>query len=352
MKKIRLILLLTTAIMLSACDQKEYDEGSTDVGRKVALRLGSGISASITRAYDTTWDAGDAIGVFTTKAGTTSVTKSGSQNDENIGYYTTQEAQTYNGDSYNYRLFVPVSPGVEIYLPADGSAVDVYAYSPRNNSVTASNPLSISVPTTQTSALQKGVDVMKAKVASSVSAPVDIDHPEQQLLFEHVMTKVLVYVMAGTGYGDDDLSGDKVSSVQLLGQPTSGSFAPISQELSITSGSSTITMEEITDSYDPDYVTSYTIPETSVTKNVLHVYRAIIFPNNDSTNPTTSGTERQIKFNVGATNYTYDITQTFSPGSQTVFAMRLSATGLEVNAAIQDWTHETITPNPLYPQDN
>lgn len=349
MKKFKIILLLTATILLASCDQKEA-VFSEKPALGVPLQLGSGISATITRAHDTTWDAGDAIGVFTTATGTTTITKSGSQYDENIGYSTTLEAETYSGGNYTYRQFSPLNEK-KIYLPADGSAVDVYAYYPYYNTVSATVSRSISIPTPQTLSNQKQVDVLKAKVSSTPSAPVDIDHPSVNLLFEHVMSKVIVYVMSGTGYGDEDLTGDKVSSVQLLGQPTEATFAPISQELTITSGNNTITMQEITDPTDPDYQTTYTIPETSTPKNVLHVYRAIILPNNTSTNPVTSGSERQIKFNVGATNYTYDITQTFASGQETIFAMRLSATGLDVWAAIRDWSHETITPNPLYPQD-
>ena len=355
MKNTRLILLLSVAVLLASCDQKENfdDERPETPVSGVPLQIGSGISATVTRAFDTSWDAGNTIGVFTTKTGTTTITKSGTQYDENIPYSTATVYETYNSSTheYTYRPFTKLTEK-QIYLPADGSAVDVYAYYPYLNSVSASVPLSISIPTTQTLDNQKGVDVLKAKVLSTESAPVDIDHPTQYLLFEHVMSKVIVYVMSGTGYSDDDLSGNKVSSVQLLGQPTAATYAPVSQELTITAGSNTITMQEVEDTQDPDYASTYTIPSTSEVKNVLHVYRAIILPNNTSTNPVTTGSERQIKFNVGSTNYTYDMTETFSPGAQTVFAMRLSATGLDVWAAIKDWSQETITPNPLYPQED
>ena len=360
MKKTRIIYLLTVAMLLASCDTTDTD--FSDRHDAVPLQIGSGISANLTRAFDTTWDIGDAIGVFSTvKGNRASITKSGSQNDENIPYQTIAEAETYTGGSYTFRSFSPVTNNKQIYLPADGSAVDIYAYYPYTNSaenpVSASVPLAISIPTSQTLANQKGIDVLKASLTSTTENPIDIDHNQINLMFNHVMSKVIVYVMAGTGLADEDLTDSKVSSVQLLGQPTTATFAPVSQELTITSGSATITMQEITDTTDPDYVASYTKykdddPETpDWTKNVLHVYRAIVLPNNESTNPATTGSERQIKFNVGDTNYTYNITQNLQSAQQTIFAMRLSATGLDVWATIVDWSHETITPNPLYPNE-
>lgn len=356
MKNSRLILLLTASFLMVSCDQKEFIVNDRPVtpAAGVPLRLGSSINKGITRAFDTTWEANNEIGVFTTVAGSSSttpdITMSGTQKDENIAYKIAAQENTYNSstDTYTYSSFSPSAAGSQIYLPVDGSRVDVYAYYPYNSSVSATTPLSITVPATQTQSEQKKIDVLKAKVVTTSSAPIDIDHATVQLQFEHAMSKVVVYVMAGNGFGDSDLEGDKISSVQLLSQPTTATFAPISQTLTITNNpENTITMQEVT-AGDPDYRTTYEIESTQ--KDVVRVYRAIILPNDNTTNPVTTGTQRQIKFNVGSTYYTYNIIQAFTPGSQTVFAMRLSAEGLDVRASIMEWTHVAITPDPLYPQ--
>lgn len=366
----KLVLILMASVLLTACSTREEDIDNSSSQRMIPLQLSSGIKASVTRAFDTTWDIGNAIGVFTTPAGDNSqVTKSGSYNDENIGYSINTEEQTYNGNSYDYKPFSALT-GKQVYLPANGSAVDVYAYYPyKADAVTATTPLNITVtgtsatstPSPQTTNQQKGFDVLSAKLQSTATNPIDIDHPSVQLLFEHVMTKVIVYVMAGTGIQETELTGSNVSSVQLLGQPTQATFAPITQTLNITSGSSVITMQEITsNTTDPDYVATYTIPGETDARNVLHVYRAIVLPNNATTNLATS-TSRQIKFNVGQTNYTYTIPQidtetpantnyyAFESGKEMRFAVRLSATGIEAVAAIKDWTEQGVNPNPLYP---
>ena len=366
----KLVLILMASALLTACSTREEDIDNSSSQRMIPLQLSSGIKASVTRAFDTTWDIGNAIGVFTTPAGdNTQVTRSGSYNDENIGYGINTEEQTYDGSSYSYKPFTALT-GKQVYLPANGSAVDVYAYYPYlADAVTASVPLSITVtgtsatstPSPQTTAQQKGFDVLSAKVLSTNTNPIDIDNPSVNLLFEHVMTKVIVYVMAGTGIQESELSVNNVSSVQLLGQPVSAPFAPITQVLTITTGSNVITMQEITsDTTDPDYVATYTIPGETDARNVLHVYRAIVLPNNTTTNPYTS-TDRKIRFNVGQTNYTYTIPQidtetpantnyyAFESGKEMRFAVRLSATGIEAFAAIKDWTEQGINPNPLYP---
>ena len=383
MKKLNFIILLAAAVVIIACDAKETvtQEGPLPARGKIPLQLCSGISMDAhmakTRAHDTSWDANDEIGVFTTVAGSGTntetnpyvITKSGSQDDANITYKIASSQETWVYDSgeevykNSYKAFSPSDEDVQIYLPADGSNVDVYAYYPRTEGVTASNPLSIAIPGDENSAQtlpeQRNVDVMMAKVLTTESDPINIDNTTAQLLFSHVLSKVIVKIKAGTGYSDSDLQGEKVGSVQLLGQPKQATFDPISQELVIPENPTTgiITMLELGltangTATDPDYV-AYVTNNSDDTKNrILHTYRAIILPNDEQNNPVTTGTQRQIKFNVGETYYLFDITQEFEPGQQTVYTITLAATGITVEAAISDWTSQAITPStPLYPEN-
>ena len=370
----KIILLLMASALLTACGTKEDDPDNPSAQRRVPLQISTGIMGSVTRAFDTTWEQGDAIGVFTTPAGnTTSVTKSGaSYDDANVPYYTITEEETYVEGAYVYKPFVNAGTQ-QVYLPADGSDVDVYAYYPRNASVSLSNPLPITVtgtsnpstptiPAPQTTAQQKGFDVLSVKASKCADGtnPINIDHPRVNLMFEHIMTKVIVYVMAGDGIQESELSDNNVSSVQLLGQPVSATFAPVTRELAITSGSNTITMQKIlynAENPDPDYVSTYTKytkyndatpPVEEWTKNVLHVYRAIVLPTNTTTNPA-SNTARKIQFNVGQTTYTYTITDAFAPGHEMRFAVRLSASEIQVETVIKNWKSVPINPNALYP---
>lgn len=333
------VLMMTAAMLLVACEHTELANKPSD--RQVPLVLNSGISTQTTRAFDATWDANDQIGVFTTVANTPSfITYSGDNLDANKPYKT---ASLFNTNGTSYQTFSPTDG--DIYLPADGSAVDVYAYYPYADGISDSNPFSITL-TPQTTANQKAIDILTAKATkcSDNTNPIDIDHNNTRLLFTHCLSKVIIKVKKGEGYADDDLSGSNISGVQLTGQPTTAEFKPIAQELRITGTASTAISVQELESGDADFDNS---------ADVLHTYRAIILPNDDTTNPATSGTQRQIIFSVGSITYTYNVTQTFSPAQQTTFTITLAATEISVSAAITPWAHATpVEPeNPLYPDE-
>ena len=370
--------LLAASALMTACDQKDLvmPDGPLPPSDKVPLQLTSGISTtrSVTRAHDTSWDAGDQIGVFTTVAGSGSgdanpfvYTKSGSSYDANIAYKITTDEQTLDGSTHVYKSFLPSTEGKLIYLPADGSDVDVYAYYPYSAAVwpenaTAPSPLDITIPASQTLENQKTTDVLKAKALSSTST-IDIDHTTAHLLFEHVLSKVIIIVKYDTGYSYDDISGRV--AVQITGQPVSATFAPITQALTITDSSTPITPCEITGNTDPDNA-------VLSGEKVVCAYRALLLPNlpnGTSQNPATD-TDRKIIFTVGdktegavTTTYIFDLSNNNTPavgetpagnpnifeaGKVTVFTLKLAATGITIEAAIQPWTIETVSPEPIY----
>lgn len=337
----RLTLLLISAATLAACDQKELvmpDTPAPTRGDKVPLQLTSGISMPTTRAFDTTWEADDKIGVYTTVAGTKTMTKSGARYDGNIAYKITNGGNT-NGT--NYMAFDPTDADEgQIYLPADGSNVDVYAYYPWT---AATDPTSIPIHIEKDQSTgQQSFDLMKASALSSESV-INIDHTTAKLLFHHALSKVLVKVKPGTGYSAADLT-DRIK-VELTGQPTDATFDPINQVLNITNGSSPIVMQQLTADDD----------DNDTSNGIVHTFRAIILPNTDNngTNPVTTGSARQIKFTVGdgdvTTTYLYDITQEFKAEEQFTFTLTVQATGINVEAAIAEWNTTTITPaDPIY----
>lgn len=347
MNRMKQSLLLPVALLLGACEQKTLEmPDMPDHNAPVPLQLSSGISTATTRAFDSSWESGDQIGVFTTKAGSkTNITQSGSWADENIAYKVTTGAETYHGTpgSYTYQAFESSDATKKIYLPADGADVDVYAYYPYTDGVSDAAPLNITIPTSQSDANQKSIDVLKASALTTASAPIDIDHTTAQLLFTHVMSKVLVYVKVGEGYAKSDIQGN-ITSVVLTGQPTKATFAPIVQSLTIKTGNHNITMLPLTTG-DRDLVTD---------ADVIHCYRAIILPNDATNNPVTNGTERQLIFSVGDVTYTYNIKQNFVGGTETAFFIKLGAEEIIVEASIQPWTEAPVVtpPNSLTPDSN
>ena len=373
-KAMKLPVLLLAALLPVAC-QQEDTAGSTEQEGLVPLQLTSGISSSVTRAFNSSWQAGDVIGVFTTAMGdnTKAVTHSGTYDDANIPYKTEATAETASGTAPNY-TYTAVSFTAKdddgkkmIYLPADGSAVDVYAYSPYATGYTAANGVPVSIPTEQTGVNQKTADLMMAsyKSGDGTNSLIYRDNPSVSLQFTHCLSKVLVRVVVGTGYNDSALDG---ISVKITRQPTAAKFDPLQKTATPLTIDTPVdfkaispldlTGDETAANHDNDFGADYKQFKTIGGTTALKVYRFLLLPNitdNPATNPATcnDNEKRQIIFTVGSVTYTHNISETFEAGQQTVYTLTLAATEVTLTAAITPWatggTPEN-TSDPLFPQ--
>ena len=353
------------AALLMSCEQRELVY-PVSPDEPVPLRIASGIgSVNVTRAFDTSWEANDQIGVFTVEAGSTDATKitySGTQKDENIVYSISTGAETYDKTDpdnpiYDFQGFTSASP---IYLPADGSQVDVYAYSPWKTGITAAAGLGLTIETTQTAANQKTFDLMMAKDVSTALHPICRNHDntnaQANLLFEHCLTKVLIRLIVDEGYSVSDFL-NKVS-VKITKQPTAATFMPLAQTLTVTTATTDFTdiIPATLTSGDPDYLPN-TDPNYS---KMVYCYRALLLPNEETTNPAVTVTDpdpRKIEFTVTngsySSVYTYTINETYAANMQIIYTLKLGSTGLSITAAIQPWSFSTVNPTyGLYEETN
>ena len=348
----RTLIVALAAMLLATLTACQHDklierEQPTPTALQVPLRLTSGILSTVTRAYDSSWEANDEIGVFTVKAGTTDVTRSGTYEDANIRYRLSGSAgNTATGSAgsytYTYQGFVPVDKVTngsqeedkKIYLPIDGSNVDVYAYYPYDNAATASGK-SITLETSQTLAGQKGYDLMSAKAdkCSDGTYPINLDHTTTQLLFRHELSKVLIKIKVGTGYTETDLAH---VAVELQDQATTATFHPLTRTLDIDGATSTIVPYKLLTG-DPDY---------SKLGDSYYIYRALVMP--------TTSASGSINITVGSettASFSYNFPQALPAGYETVFTLTLQATGMIVTAAITPWSESSSVPEtPLYEQ--
>ena len=325
------------AVVLTNCsDTEEPYTGSDD---RMPLQLSANINVVQTRAFDVTWESTDRIGVYTRYAGTTTITTSDGEPDANVPYKLKTPGSTD---------FEPASSLKQIYLPADGRRVDVYAYYPYQENVTEDAPLAITVQQIQTSENQKGFDVLSAKKSSTDDNPIWRDNADAALSFTHCLSKVRIRVVEGAGY-NSELSG-KISNVVITNQPTTATFAPISQQLTITDAANNEITPQTLSSGDADYTTTYTYTDNDEVEHnlpVIYSYRAIILPNNETTNPVGNS---KIVFTEGELTYNYTITEFFDPGEQVTFTITLAATAVNITAEITPWSNNNIIPNPLTPQ--
>lgn len=339
----RILVAGLAALMLStglgACNHDELSKHETSSSTtKATLQLASGITTSVTRAFDSSWETNDKIGVFTVNAGTTTITRSGTYEDANIPYVFSGSSTAETSGS-NYMGFTAADdiPGTdpvekkEIFLPIDGSNVDVYAYYPYDNTMVGTAK-TVTLEAEQTLAGQKGCDLMSA-VALSSTSPINLDNTAAQLLFRHELSKVLIKIKVGTGYSESDLAN---VALELQDQATSATYNPLTRTLEVGEASGTITPYQLV-SGDADY---------GKKGDSYYIYRALVMP--------TTSASGSIVITVGTTTtatFSYNFPQALPAGYETIFTLTLQATGMTVTGAITPWAESSSVPEaPLNEQ--
>ncbi|MFR9603100.1 MAG: fimbrillin family protein [Rikenellaceae bacterium] len=191
----KLLLTIGIALVAIGCTKNADVSSSGDN----ALTITSNIA---TRVADGEWEENDAIGVYMTSY-------------ENVEY------TTANGDG----VFTSTSP---IYLPSDGTAVDIFAYYPYVESVDL---------TTYSIKSAEQVDLLSASASNITS-------PNVALEFNHLLSKVSLTIEAGYGVEISDLAGLKVT---LSGIGTEATFNLNSDVATTTNSASELTFSTESD---------------------------------------------------------------------------------------------------------
>ena len=295
--------VLATLAMTACKNGDEYSTWGTD---KNEVSFTSSIGDYATRATGTTWEAGDAIGVYMTATGQgiANATKS------NVKYTTT------GGGAFTAASEV-------LYYPSDGSAVDFTAYYPYSASLTGTTvPVSVADQSSQAA-----IDLLAATAtgASATSAA-------PALAFTHQLSNIVINLTAGNG-----VSSTAGVKVILSGTNTTGSFDLSSLTLTQNSSVANINFVTATDGSKAE---------------------AIVLPREAAAGAT-------ILFVLGTDSFTYTIPSTtaFAKGTKTTYnaALTKTTTGETsvtiTGATITDWTTtpggsidvnfgETTTPTP------
>lgn len=322
MNKQAIIIALAT-LLLMACSS----DSLSPVGEeRAALVITSGIGVAtvgMTRTSGVSWSDGDQIGVFATPAGNTAQTITGGAN---VAYSTTVTSATTSGSAESY-TYTPAAftASTPVYLPADGSAIQVYAYYPYSSTVTNATQIPITV-TDQSS--QSAIDFMRAwndKTTLGGSTAITKVNKTTQLLFYHKLSKVVFTLVAGTGMAAIDLTGSTSTTLTIGGQPTAATYNIYTDAITITPGSSTITA-------------------LTVTPGVQ--YEAILLPNTTGDGGTNNPSVRNCTLAIGSATYTFSIpaAKSFDAGIQTNYTLTVNSNGLDVKAAIEPWaTGQTVS---------
>lgn len=180
----KLLILLTISVLLAACSS-DSDPAATNDGRRVPLQVTgyiADIPLGITRAFYSSWESGDEIGLYALPQGDTTTPIDGGSN---VCYV------TGSGGDTSAPVYMPFTTSTSITLPATGN-IDVYGYYPYSD--VATNPEALEVDVSAQNS-QKDIDLMTTgKVSTTThnsSTPISIANPSCELLFHHRLTKLV-----------------------------------------------------------------------------------------------------------------------------------------------------------------
>lgn len=203
MKKVFLFAALTATLTLASCSSE--NDGLVTPGSSDTPRFSATIGAPQSRAFDTTWESGDAIGIFCVTGGKT---------------YTNVEYSTTGDGNFN-----AVKPGTEIYYQ-DNNEVTFTGYYP----YTATAVTAAYGADTWNQANQKSFDFLWAQATGKKSAP------NVAFSFAHKMAKVNITIKKGSDVSFDEV---KAAVLSLDGFKHEGTFIVVDGSAVATGNAST-----------------------------------------------------------------------------------------------------------------
>lgn len=291
MRKQAFICVLLAAVLLPGCSENGENTPQPTDGR-VALEATSGIRMN-TRAYDNTWEAGDAIGIYMLDDDMT-------DGDGNHKYTTAETAETGS---------FTAAEGRTLYFPVNGDARDFVAYYPYRETLKEGNVYTVDV---KNQTPQKDIDLMgAAKVTGK-----DKTNPKVAFVFTHKLVKLAITLKAdGTSLTDADLAGTTVS---LSNQQTTATYNVVTGgEAVVTAG----TPAEIALHTDGLKAEGIVLPAESTAGMVL----TFTVPNLDN---------QAFHWNVNSAAQS----KAFVAGSKYLYTITISKVGVEVSSTVEDWT--------------
>lgn len=288
-----MLFAMAGAMTLASCSNEEVNGNDT---KNAQLQVVANIALPQTRAFDDQWNAGDQIGIYTLKAGTTDIDAA-----DNLAYRNTlTEGWAANAN------FAPA--GKAANLPDDGSKVDVVAYYPYSTTA-AAGVVELDVQNQDNQAL---IDLLGAK-ATGVSA----DAPQAVLNFKHKLTKIFMKATAEDGSSLSDLKA------YIKGMYTKVSYSAFADELSMVSGD-----------------TKKEVEMRSADGSRYRYVEAIVLPNIDGNDAATRNIEFEHNGKVYKAAISADVK--FESGKKYVYNVTFTATGVKIEGAgITNWEEVT-----------
>lgn len=296
MKVNRQSILAATILLLSAgCSNDHEGTVAPEGDERVALQVVSGIE---TRAYDKTWESGDAIGIY--------MLDGDAAEAENRKYTTatTGESGTFTADA-----------ATAIYFPVNGDPRDFAAYYPYRDIAAGSSIYPVDV-TTQTP--QKAIDLM---AADKVTGKTKKD-PAVAFEFQPKLVKLSLTIKPdGKSLTAADMEGLKV---EITNQSVKATYDVLK------GGEVNVTTPEATDNQPVDIELLTNAAGTSS--------EGIVLPNTSTKDMflrfTLKGMSKPFTWNI----HSAEKSKLFQAGSKYVYTITISKTGIVVTSTVKDWT--------------
>ena len=283
-------LAIAGAMTLASCSNNEEAGNAADSRQ---LQVVAGISAPQTRAFDNQWNAGDEIGIYTVKQGTSDIAGA-----ENLAYRSTLKDGTSTESN-----FAPT--GKAANLPDDGSRVDVVSYYPYSASVSG-GVLTLDIKSQDN---QAAIDLLGAR-----DEGVNVDNPTAVLNFKHKLTKIFMRAKTEDGSSLSDLKA------YIKGLYTNITYDVLADKVALAGGAAKNEVEM-----------------RSADGDGFRYVEAIVVPNTVEGNAPAA---RNIEFEHNGMVYKAAIAAdvSFEPGKKYVYDVTFTATGAKIEGAgITDW---------------
>ena len=336
----KLFLIPVAAMLFAACsNETENTDNDGPVPLQVSASNISVTTEVTTRAANLSWGSGDQIGIIGVPTGYTPVAASNTTVvNGNTGKYSTTvtTATTYAAPA----AFTDVIP---VYLPANGTAIDVYGYYPWVDGTIEPTIVTANVKANQSDPSDYyASDFMRAfnnKTAINTSTgellgegtAITRANATTVLNFKHKLTKLVFNISKGTSMTDADIAA--ISSVTISNQPTTATYNIY--ENGVASATNPL---KITDNSPEPITACNTVAASSGTAT----YEVIVYPNKNGevAIDNNNAGNRTVTITTGgqAYSFTIDSGTAFESGKQYTYTVTMQAAKLVVSAAITDWT--------------
>lgn len=304
MRYIKIIPILAAMAALAACSDRIQSSSEP-----VELRLSSGLQMQTRAAYTSTQNAqilsGETVYAWVDEVGATE--------------YVSAWELTADGDG--------ALTGTRKDYPNNGHAVNVYAlHGSFGSAITAGTTTFPTAALTHSVAANQGTAAAFAQgdLLWATGANLARQVAAHALTFSHLLSKIEVYLVAGSGTTDDELETAGVTILNTIPSAT----VTLSKSAAPTVAVTTAAVQDITCLTQTQ--TDQTVLIGTVEQPAHRFAEAVIVPqavNNDF-----------VKVTLGSSNYTAKVNTTFAAANKYTYYVVVNKSGISLTSTITPWT--------------